>query len=502
MLWQLPGAGGRLGTCITAGGNGPLRGPYSYSATITDAAYAELNHLYAQPGTSDVRLAELSALNSAKYDRVDKKLKWSYLVNGQGGTSVTDADAMLARASQLAGPYTVSVSWPAADNRTGHPYTATATVRSASGHPVPQARVSLTATSATLTATSATTDANGHAAVGFTIPAGTSSTFTIRASVQSWTTLQTWSAAGQQTMLVTGTPGTQSGQHTGPVVRTRLVHLVKTAAGDPGGTPVAGYVYEITDDHGQVVAPAVTSAAAQSAATVGDLLVGAQYRARELKVPSGAQLYIPTNNVVTFTVPPGTSPWTFVATDPTVPHPAITTHASAEVARIGQVLADDVYLTGDDGEDGFIDATLHGPVVVASGRCSDVTLAQYEAAPSHTVTVAIVGTRDGGNGRYRVTGLPAAAAGCWGWSEKVTLSPSGATATAPPTAAHESTLVSRPYTPPTTVPPAATPPAGSPPTATPPLGRTGSNSAPELAVGIAALAAGVVVLSAGRRRRS
>ena len=512
VLWQLPGSGGRLGTCITAGGNGPARGPYRYIATITDAVYAELNHLYAQPGTSDVRLAELSALNSAKYDRADKKVQWSYLVNGQGGTSVADADAMLSRAAELAGPYAVSVSWPVADNRTEHAYTATVTVRSASGHPVPAARVSLTATNATLTSTAATTDSGGHAYVGFTIPRGTSSTFTIRASVQSWTTLQTWSSPGQQTMLVAGTPNTQAGQHTGAVVRTRLVHLVKTAIGDARGVPEAGYVYEISDEHGQVVAPAVTSTAGPSAAAVGDLLVGESYRARELKVPPGAHLYIPTENTVSFTVPAGIEPWTFVATDPSVPHPTVITHASAEVARIGQVLADDVDVSGDDGEDGVIDATVHGPVVVPSGRCGDVTLDQYGAAPLHTVSVAVVGARGRGNGRYRVTGPVAAAAGCWGWSEKLTLRPSGATATSPPTAAHESTLVTRPSIPPATVPPATVPPAtvppvswppaGSPPATVPPLGRTGSTTAAQLAVGVAALTAGAAVLRAGRRRRS
>lgn len=501
VLWQLPGSNGRLGTCITAGGNGPLHGTYRYTSTITDAVYAELNHLYAQPGTPDMRLAELSALNSAKYDRVDKKVQWSYVVNGQGGTSVADADAMLARAGELAGPYTVSVDWPAADNRAGHPYTATVTVRSATGHPVPQARVSLTATNATLAAGSASTDAGGRAAVGFTITPGTSSTVTIHASVQSWTTLQTWSAAGQQTMLVAGAPSTQAGQHTGSVLRTRVVRLVKAAADDPRSTPVAGYVYEISDDHGRVVAPAVTTGLTPGSASAGELLVGGRYRAREVKVPPGAKLYIPTDATLSFTVPAGVEPWTFVATDPAVPRPAVTTHVSAEVATVGQQLADTVDIWGNDGEDGFITATLHGPVVVPSGRCTDVTLAQFEAAPSHAITVAVLGSRDHGNGSYLVHGPPAAAPGCWGWSEELRLTPSGATATSPPTAPHESTLVTRPHTPPAQVPPAPTPPAGTPPPSAPPLSRTGTSTAPQLAVGVTAFGAGVLVLVAGRRRR-
>ena len=120
VLWRLPGAGNLLGTCITAGGSGPLHGPYAYTGTISDPVYAELNHLYAHAGTSDVRLAELSALNSAKYDGVDKQVQWSYVVNGQGATSLADARAMLTTAANLAGPYTVSIAWPADATRTGH----------------------------------------------------------------------------------------------------------------------------------------------------------------------------------------------------------------------------------------------------------------------------------------------------------------------------------------------------------------------------------------------
>ncbi|HEY2167345.1 MAG TPA: Ig-like domain-containing protein [Jatrophihabitantaceae bacterium] len=444
VLWRLPGAGGRFGTCIQSGSNGPLRGTYTESGIITDPVYAELNHLYAQPGTSDVRLAELSALNSAKYDLVDKHVQWSYLVNGQGATSVADAGAMLAHAADLAGPYTVSVSWPTDADLTGHTYTATVTVHSAKGHPVPGARVTLTATNAVVATPTVTTDANGLASTRFSIPIGTSTTFTIRAAAQSWTTLQTWSAAGEQTMLVAGSPGTQTGQHTGPVQRTRPVRLVKAAVGDHAQSPVPGYVYDISDDHGHVIAPAVTTGATATAAPIGDLQVGARYNAREVRVPAGAKLYIPTASTVSFTVPAGTTPWTFVATDPTVPHPTIVTHASADVALVGEVLADDVDVSGDDGEDGVIDATLHGPVAAPTGRCSDITLDQYQAAPAHTVSVAIAGNRTEGNGRYRITGPPVPAAGCWGWSEKLTLTPSGASATSAPTAAHESTLVRTP----------------------------------------------------------
>jgi hypothetical protein len=104
--------------------NGPLHGPYRLARTITDPIYGELNHLYASGSTSDVRLAELSALNSHAYDIVDKDVQWSYLVNRTGGTSVADAGDMLERATELAGPYTVRIDSPSGV-RSGPRYTAT-----------------------------------------------------------------------------------------------------------------------------------------------------------------------------------------------------------------------------------------------------------------------------------------------------------------------------------------------------------------------------------------
>ncbi|HLY35017.1 MAG TPA: hypothetical protein VKQ07_10830, partial [Jatrophihabitantaceae bacterium] len=72
VLWNLPGSGAARGTCVDAHVAGPLHGPYAIAETVRDPVYGELNHLYADPSTSDVRLAELSALNSRKYDIVDR----------------------------------------------------------------------------------------------------------------------------------------------------------------------------------------------------------------------------------------------------------------------------------------------------------------------------------------------------------------------------------------------------------------------------------------------
>src|SRR3981081_3542915 len=102
----------------------------------------------------------------------------------------------------------------------------------ASGMPVPDATVMITGSNVTLASVSATTNRSGQATVGFRIPVGTSSTFTISASVRSWTTVDVLASAGEQDMLGAGAPGTQSGQHTGPIARERAVNLIKVDAND------------------------------------------------------------------------------------------------------------------------------------------------------------------------------------------------------------------------------------------------------------------------------
>lgn len=445
VLWKLPGSGGRLGTCIDANAHGPLTGPYTKHSSITDAVYAELNHLYARSDTSDVQLAELSALNSHKYDRVDRGMQWSYLVAGRGGTSVSGANAMLARATALAGPYTVVVSWPASATATNTAYTATVTVTSASGHPVPAAAVTLSGTNVSLTKTSATTDSSGRAAVGFRIPDGTSTTFTIAASVQSWTTLDVYQSRGEQAMLVAGAPGTQRGQHTGSVVRRRTVDLVKVAAHDPTHTPVPGFTFEITDAHGAVVIPSITTGKSAADASLGALVVGATYHARELSAPPDSKLYVPVDATTTFVVPSGSTTWTVEAVDPEIPTPTVVTSVEAAHVITGQPLVDTVTVAGDDGENGTITATLYGPVPApASGECGDLTLAAFTAAPTHQVTAPIDGSHNGGNGTYRITAPIDTSEGCWGWAQTIHLTPSGATTKSLPTDAHESTLVTAP----------------------------------------------------------
>jgi hypothetical protein len=513
VVWKLPGTNGAVGTCIDAHLAGPLRGPYSAVATIDDAVYGELNHLFASASTSDVRLAELSALNSAKYDRVDRSEQWSYLQRGTGGTSVADANAMLAAATKLAGPYSVSVALPAGELAPASTNAADVTIRSASGALVPDARISLSATGISLSTSTIVTNSAGKATVRFTVPASGGTSYQLRASVQSWTTLRVYDAPGEQKMLSAGPPSTQQGAATGQIQHDRVVQLVKAAADDQGATPVPGYTYRITDDTGAEVAPPVTSAATAGAAQLGRLRLGVRYHATEVSGPrSGGSLYVPDKRTFDFTVPAGSGAWTLVARDPRMPTPTVTTRVGESVARIGARLSDVVIVTGNDGENATITAARYGPVhPPASGACADVPLTTYLTAPSHQYSIPVDGSVNGGNGQFTVVGDAVATPGCYGWAETLRLMPSGATATSPPTAPHESTLVPAPPAPAVRPPaPAAHPPAAAPPVIVqavpkaPVLAATGTRMpvTATVGIGVALVGFGCLALVGGRRRRA
>lgn len=441
VLWNLPGSGGAHGTCIDSHVNGPLHGPYSALRVIHDPVYGELNHLFASGATSDVRLAELSALNSRAYDHVDPSEQWSYLRNGAGGTSVADANAMLAQAQRLAGPYRVALSVPA--SLPGQYATVTITVQSAAGAPVGGAVVSMSASGGTPTQAAVTTDAAGSATARVLVT-GPGATYSVTGAVQSWTDLVEYGAPGEQRMLSAAAPTTQRGTAHATITTDRAVNLIKVAAHDPSHTAVAGYQYRISDAAGHAVATVTTGARPDDAA-LGRLRIGATYTATEIGTPPGARLYVPVAASMTFTVPAGTGTWTVQAADPEIPAPQLATRASAQQAVVGETLSDAVTISGDDGEDGTVAATRYGPVPPpASGRCADLPLAAYLAAPAVRSTAAVSGTANGGNGTVSVTGPPVTAPGCYGWAETLTLTPSGATASSPPTAPLESTLVTQP----------------------------------------------------------
>lgn len=328
-------------------------------------------------------------------------------------------------------------------------------------------------------------------------------------------------------MLTVAPPSTQSGAKTAPIVRDRPVSLVKAAADDTAHTPVPGYTFRITDANGAVVRPSVVSGS--SPVSLGRLTMGAAYTATEIARPAGAALYIPVRASLTFTVPDGSSEWTVLAQDPRTPVPALSTQVSTERALVGDRLTDRVTITGDDGEDGTVDAVLYGPVAPPAGGCGRLGLAAYQAARATHVLATVSGSVASGNGVLSVTSPPIADAGCYGWAETLTLRPSGATATSPPTAPHEATLVSRPVVPvprhpvpgrpvpvqpvaphpmPPTLPhpPHAVPAPHVPATVphpAPPLAQTGAlvPVAPTVLAGLGLIALGVTTVLLAPRRR-
>jgi hypothetical protein len=237
------------------------------------------------------------------------------------------------------------------------------------------------------------------------------------------------------------------------------VSFVKASTTDPTDAPVAGAVFTLESSSGVVLATGLTSGTSAVAINVPGLyfMQGATYELVEVTAPAG--YYVPTNNVTTFTIPSGVTTDTALVLDPPMPTPSLSSQVSASDQAPGTRLTDSVVVSGDDSESGLIQATLYGPVTPpASMRCSDLTLAEFEASPSQVITVAI-----GANGTYSVTGPEESATGCYAWAESLTLDPSGAGASSSPLVVSEQTLIAVPvtFTKASTTDPTGTPIAGA-----------------------------------------
>jgi uncharacterized protein (DUF427 family) len=246
------------------------------------------------------------------------------------------------------------------------------------------------------------------------------------------------------TVTLTPSSTTSSSPPTDPGESTSItvpVYFIKASTTDPTDTPVAGAEFSLANASGTVLATGITSAAVPveiDQLVTGGMAEGSTYELSETQAPPG--YYVPTNNVTTFTVPSGVTSYTVLVTDSPVPTPTLTTRVAADSGPLGTVLSDDVTVAGDDGEPGVISATLYGPVAPpASMSCSDLTLAQWETGATQNFNVDVTG-----NGSYTVTGPASTSAGCYGWSDTVTLTPSGATSSSSPTDPGESTSVTVP----------------------------------------------------------
>ena len=228
---------------------------------------------------------------------------------------------------------------------------------------------------------------------------------------------------------------------TPPPSNTASVYMIKTSTTDPTDTPIAGAVFNLADGSGNILATGITSAATPveiDQLVPGGMTDGSTYELIETAAPVG--YYVPANNVTTFTIPAGATTDEVIAADPPVPSPTVATQVTSDSGLPGTVLSDVVTVSGDDGEPGVILATLYGPVAPsATGSCNDLTLAQWEAGTTQTFTTDITG-----DGTYTITGPTAASAGCYGWSDTITLTPSSTTGSSPPTSPTESTAITVP----------------------------------------------------------
>lgn len=401
----------------------------SNGTSLNTAQLAWALQIYGQ-STSDTTAEAVYALVSLNLDGQ------AVYVSG----AVADREAqIIADARKLAGPYSVRLtpaSLPAA--HPGDSVRETVSVTSASGTPLPSGTVTLGYVNATGPG-AVTTASNG--AASFTLKVGSSiSNYRVTATVTVSTTIDNYKATTQpaqqsQTLAVYAAPTAYSASATGPVapgIAPGTLEKINAA-----GAPVAGAVFHVTGPDGFDK----TFTTQSTPVSTGPLQIGDTYTFDETKAPPG--YYVPVNHTTKVTAQAGNN--VIKIADPTIPRPAIATQVN--IARTtpgnGRQLNDTVTVSGNDGENGTISATLYGPVSVPNGvtDCAAVTLAQYQAAAKQTFTAAVIGATNNGNGNYVVTGPTVTATGCYGWAETLTLTPSGANATSPPTAPKESTLI-------------------------------------------------------------
>ena len=116
--------------------------------------------------------------------------------------------------------------------------------------------------------------------------------------------------------------------------------------------------------------------------------------------------------MTSFTIPASVTTFNVITTDPPIPlmRPAsVVSQIRARYLTPGGHVADSIDVTVDDGEPGTITGTLYGPVAPpASMKCSDLTLAQWEVAPTQVFTAML-----DANGTGTVMGPVPTQAGVW-----------------------------------------------------------------------------------------
>ena len=428
--YQVPGIDGPVVCGHNGDGSWYPDGPYSAGQVVATsgdgAAVAWLLDQYA--GTTDpVQAAAIDAINSRYGSNTGGLDDYNIAeANGLGG----EIDTLLADGRDNAGPYTVTITG-LVTSATGHfdtTYTAAVHVRSAAGNPIAGQTVTLAGHGAHLLTSSVTTSRTGDATFQYSIP----SRCRRRTSPSTPPPpCRCWSATPTSAPAAPHMPQDVVGSGTRPVKITAAgsvdpylasLTFIKYTTGDAGRTPVAGAVFSVTDVTQGRLLGSITSQTAPVSLAGADIAAGDTLRFVETTRTAGAlqpgpgHRHHPRERAGQL---PGGDP------QPAHPDPAVVDPgARTALASVTTVLADQVTISGDDGEDGTDTATLLGPLQpgaaggggpslagtvhaagAAAGVCAAIPAWQWATAPAvATYTLAVDGAVNGGNGTRTVTG--------------------------------------------------------------------------------------------------
>jgi len=392
---------------------GYLTGSYALAGTqpLTADNYA-VGYLISHYGTNSGAnvQAEVAALVSLHTASANASAAYNLLSAGQKSA----AGQLWSVATSAAGPYSVSLRWPASVSR-GVAAQAEVVVTTSTGAPAPNMAVALSATNATLTQSTVTTGANGTGLIGFTVPANaTGGSMSITAAAAAVAGIlkfnPTGSPAGRPAAIGAGTAVRYATTNTTSFALAHQVNLV-TYVNAPG-VDVAGASFSLMDSQGKTVGTFTTQTTPVS---LGNLTEGETYRLVSTATPSGT--YAPAS---AYAIKVATTNQTQQYSVTLRSTPSLSLVVSSDKAPVtGGSAGLGVTVSGNDDETGTLTATLYGPLSAPS--CASIAQATWSGAAKSSYSQAIAA-----NGRYHVQSQALSAPGCYSWGAVAMISPSHA----------------------------------------------------------------------------
>jgi hypothetical protein len=353
-----------------------------------------------------------------------------------GGTS--DIASLVNSAANQAGPYTVTVTPATTPTVMGQPDIFIATVRSATGNPVPQLTVAFTSPDASLAATTATTDGTGAASIRFTAPTGTTApSVSVTASVSASIGLD------EVSILANPSPTVPSGASVSAIYPAPPVTVTATAnvTIDPSAQPLISTKASVNAiDIGSTFSPTATvsglrghtgnvnftvygplpntgdcaqatfSPSSPIAGTTSTVQTSGDATVTALPwKPTRPGCYSVQANVATTNASPnGTASSNFQSGDANVLVLATTASLSLAhpIAGVGPIAAD-IHIAHSDSASGVVSGRVLGPVAPDGGSCAKL---DWTKAPH---TIGIANTPINGDAPITLKSAPANAVGCY-----------------------------------------------------------------------------------------